>query len=216
MDLDFEKLASYPVFNGVKARELSAMLSCLGACAAHYPKKDFIQLSGGDTERVGIVADGVVQMIKEGADGGQSILSVLNCGSVFGESFVCSGRSLLSVSFYAANDCAVLWLPFKKVLCSCAQSCAFHHQLIENMMRLLAEENIRLIEKLDITSRKTIRERVLAYLHQHNDGGYFESPLGRLELADYLCVDRSALTRELSHMKNEGLIDYDKNTFRIL
>jgi len=105
------------------------------------------------------------------------------------------------------------------VMHSCTMACMFHHQLIENMVHIIANKNRDLMRKVEVISKKTLREKILAYLSiqaQLQDSRYFEIPLGRVELAEYLCADRSALTRELAKMKAEGLIDYDKNCFRIL
>ena len=101
---------------------------------------------------------------------------------------------------------------------SCTNTCVFHHRLIENMVRVIAAKNLELMRKVEVVSKKNLREKILAYLSlqaQLNESRYFEIPLGRIELADYLCADRSALTRELSKMRDEGLIDYDKNMFRV-
>jgi CRP-like cAMP-binding protein len=97
-------------------------------------------------------------------------------------------------------------------------ACRFHHQLIENMVHIIANKNRDLMRKVEVVSRRSIREKLLTYLSiqaQAQGSRYFEIPLGRLELAEYLCVDRSALTRELAKMKDEGLLDYDRNWFRI-
>ena len=97
-------------------------------------------------------------------------------------------------------------------------ACAFHHQLIENMVSLIANKNRELMRKVEIVSQRTIREKLLAYLSiqsQINASRDFEIPLGRVELAEYLCVDRSALTRELVKMKAEKLINYEKNRFQL-
>ena len=117
------------------------------------------------------------------------------------------------------RDTNVLYLPFRKVLHSCNLSCIFHHRLIENMVTLIADKNWQLMEKVEVTSKKTLRDKILTYLSlqaQKNGSKYFEIPLGRIELAEYLCADRSAMTRELANMKEAGLIDYEKNTFRLL
>jgi CRP-like cAMP-binding protein len=98
-------------------------------------------------------------------------------------------------------------------------ACAFHHRLIENMVRIIARKNRELMRKVEVVSKRSIREKLLAYLSiqaQVQDSDYLQIPMGRVELAEYLCVDRSALTRELAKMKEEGLIDYDKNCFRLL
>ncbi|MBR2008655.1 MAG: winged helix-turn-helix domain-containing protein, partial [Peptococcaceae bacterium] len=96
---------------------------------------------------------------------------------------------------------------------------AFHHRLIENLVQLIADKNLALMKKVEVVTKKTLREKILAYLSQQaqlQSSEYFEIPLGRLELAEYLCADRSALTRELNAMRLDGIIDYDKNVFRLL
>lgn len=95
----------------------------------------------------------------------------------------------------------------------------FHHRLIENMVRYISDKNVQLMNKIEIISKKTLREKIMTYLQQQaseQNSKHFTISLGRLELADYLCADRSALTRELSHMQKDGLICYNKNTFEIL
>ena len=111
------------------------------------------------------------------------------------------------------EDAEIMFVPFARVMRSCTMACAFHHQLIENMVRIIAAKNRDLMRKVEVVSKWTIREKLLTYLSiqaQVQDSRYFEIPLGRVELADYLCVDRSALTREMVKMKEEGLNDYDR------
>ena len=138
---------------------------------------------------------------------------------LFGETFACGEDSLSVVTFVVSEDAQILFLPFDRVMHSCTMACVFHHRLIENMVHIIANKNRDLMRKVEVVSKRTIRERLLAYLSicaQAAGTRYFEVPMGRVELAEYLCVDRSALTRELAKMKEDGLIDYDKNTFRML
>ena len=138
---------------------------------------------------------------------------------MFGETFACGTDNLSVVTFIVSEDAAVMFIPFSRVMHSCSMACEFHHRLIENMVKLIANKNRDLIQKVDVVSKRTIREKLLTYLSilaQQQNSRYFESPLGRVELAEYLCVDRSALTRELVKMKEDGLIDFDKNCFKIL
>ena len=116
-------------------------------------------------------------------------------------------------------EAEVLFIPFHKMMHTCTHACVFHRKMVENMVRIIANKNRDLMRKVEIVSKKTLREKILTYLSiqaQAQDSRYVEIPLGRVELAEYLCVDRSALTRELVKMKAEGLIDYDRNCFRIL
>ena len=138
---------------------------------------------------------------------------------MFGETFACGEDTMSVVTFVVSEDAKILFLPVDRVMRSCTMACVFHHRLIENMVRIVANKNRDLIRKVEVVSKRTIREKLLAYLSiqaQTQESRYFEIPFGRVELAEYLCVDRSALTRELAKMRDEGLIDYDKNCFRIL
>lgn len=217
MDLyNAELLKKLDLFHDIQPKDFPSLLHCIGAFQKAFQKSEYIVLDGSQMSQVGVVLTGKIQMIKEDCWGNKNILSVIYPGDVFGESIVCGSLSSSIVSFQAAEDSHILFLPFHRVLCSCSRSCKFHQQLIENMVEVIAEKNVRLMEKMEIVSKKTIRERVLAYLSQQvqKEGKlYVQSDMGRLDLADYLCVDRSALTRELARMKKEGIIDFEKNTF---
>ncbi|WP_198286487.1 MULTISPECIES: Crp/Fnr family transcriptional regulator [Bacillus] len=195
------------------------MLTCIGAYTVSFSKGDYISLSGESLRCIGLVVTGTVHMLKEDIWGSKAIYMIIHEKEVFGETFICSSHFSATVSFYAATDCKILFMPFKKVMYTCSRACTFHHQLIENMVTLIANKNVQLMEKMEIMSKRTLREKILTYLSQQaliNGSTYIVSPMSRLEMADYFCVNRSALTRELSNMKLEGLLDYDKNTFRLL
>lgn len=211
-------LSEVQLFHNIRGPELKPVLNCIGAYTRSYLKGNYIALSGDEINCIGIILSGKVLMLKEDIWGEKSILVVMRRGEIFGETFACGVVSSSTVSFKAAEDTEVLFMPYSRVIHSCSKACAYHHRLIENMVVLIANKNYELMEKIEVTSKKTLRERVLTFLSQqvqHKDELYFTVPMGRVELADYLCVDRSALTRELSHMKEEGLIDYDKNCFRL-
>lgn len=216
MPNEINKIKNSRLFENIQETELTAMLNCLGAVTRTFQKSEFIFIEGSEIKQIGVVIEGTVHMVKEDVWGEKSILAAMTAGEVFGESFVCGEYSSSSVSFQAATNCKILCLSFHRVLCSCSKSCVYHHKLIENMVTLIARKNVKLMDKMEILSKKTIRERMLTWLSQQaqlHGNKMFLSPLGRLELAEYLCVDRSALTRELSHMKADGLLDYSKNRF---
>ena len=214
-----EKLNDWRLFHGIEQDNLPVMLGCLGYRMETYKKGEFISMEGEHLENIGLVVKGSVDMIKEDFWGNKNILMRMRQGSVFGETFICGSASLATVSFCAASDTEVLFLPFKRVMHTCTNACAFHHRLVENMVQLIADKNLELMRKVEVVTKKTLREKILAYLSQQaqlEGGSYFEIPLGRIELAEYVCADRSALTRELNAMKEEGLLDYDRNMFRLL
>lgn len=208
-----------PLIAGIERNDLRAMFACIGYHIGTYKKGKTVVLEEEHIKHIGIVLSGAVDMIKEDLWGNRTILIRSRKNEIFGESFACGDDSMSVVTFVVAEDAEIMFLPFKKVMHTCSHACIFHHQLIENMVRVIANKNRDLIRKIEVISKKTLREKILAYLSiqaQTNDSRYFEIPLGRLELADYLCADRSALTRELAKMRDEGVIDFDRNCFRIL
>ena len=198
---------------------MTAMLGCIGAYLKEYKKNQYIITLEENVEAVGILLSGKVDMIKEDLWGNKTLLVSMQKGELFGESFSCGIVKNATVSFVADTASMILFLPFSRILRTCNMPCKFHHRLIENMVTVIAEKNIVLMDKVDILSKKTLREKIATYLLQEaskQQSLYFDIPLGRVQLAEYLCVDRSALTRELNTMKAEGYIDFDKNTFRVL
>ncbi|MDO4280892.1 MAG: Crp/Fnr family transcriptional regulator [Peptococcaceae bacterium] len=219
MSVKAEQLKTLPIFYGIDEQDLPTMLHCLGSFERTYQKNEMIFLENDDIRNVGILLSGKVHMVKEDAHGHSTLLVSMSRGELFGESFACGTMTDSKVCFIAAEPCHILFLPFHKVLHTCRLTCNFHHRLIENMVTLISEKNVQLMVKMDIISRKNLQEKILAYLYTQAPNPPhqpFTIPLGRIALADYLCADRSALTRALAQMKKEGLIDYEKNTFRLL
>ena len=207
-----------PLFEGISAQERGAMLGCIGYHIGTFKKGGIVALEGENLRHIGIVLSGSVDMVKEDFWGHKTMLLRIRKDEIFGETFACGEDNLSVVTFQVSEDAKILFLPFDRVMHSCTMACRFHHQLIENMVHIIANKNRDLMRKVEVVSRRSIREKLLTYLSiqaQAQGSRYFEIPLGRLELAEYLCVDRSALTRELAKMKDEGLLDYDRNWFRI-
>ena len=207
-----------PLFDGISEQERGAMLGCIGYHIGTFKKGGIVALEGENLQHIGIVLSGSVDMVKEDLWGHKTMLLRIRKDEIFGETFACGEDNLSVVTFQVSEDARILFLPFDRVMHSCTMACRFHHQLIENMVHIIANKNRDLMRKVEVVSRRSIREKLLTYLSiqsQTQGSRYFEIPLGRLELAEYLCVDRSALTRELAKMKDEGLLDYDRNWFRI-
>ncbi|MEN3004577.1 Crp/Fnr family transcriptional regulator [Dehalobacterium formicoaceticum] len=214
-----DQLFDTPLFQNINPNDAKDLLICLTPTTKSYAKGNYITRSGENIHAIGVVLQGMVQMLKEDVWGNRTILTVMPEKSIFGETFVCSGYYNSTVSFQAAADCTILFLSFDRILHSCAKACTFHHRLIDNVVIMIAQKNIQLMEKIELTSMKTLREKILLYLSlqaQRNNRLYFTIPMSRLEMAEYLGAERSALSRELSRMKKDGLIDYDRNTFRLL
>jgi CRP-like cAMP-binding protein len=138
---------------------------------------------------------------------------------MFAEAMVCAGISVSPVSVQSLSDLRICYIDYSKVVKSCGSSCGFHSRLIQNMLHILAVKAILFNKKLDYLLLKGMRERITAYLlDQSGSNGSleFKIPFNREEMADFLAVDRSAMSRELGKMRSEGLIDFNKNSFVIL
>lgn len=208
-----------PLFAGIRPEERESMLHCTGYYVSQYQKGQPVALEQEHIRHIGIVLEGAVDMIKEDIWGNKTILARIGKDDLFGETFACGSDSLSVVSFVVSKDAKVLFMPFCKAMHTCSNGCEFHQKLTDNMVQIIADKNRDLLRKIEVISQKTLRDKILAYLSmqaQQQKSRYFEIPLGRMELAEYLCADRTALARELGKMKNDGLIDYDKNMFRIL
>lgn len=214
-----ELVKSCPLFRGIDPEDLGAMLKCMSAREIEPERGEFIMTTPGSAPLMGVVLAGEVEMISEDYFGKKSLLTVLPVGSVFGESYSCVKARNRTIAYQASGKCRVLLLDYDRILHACKLVCRFHHRMIENMVEMIAEKNLELIEKLEVTSRTSIREKLLTYLTRQAErtgSATFQVPMGRTELAEYLCTDRSAMTRELSRMREEGLIDFDKRTFTLL
>lgn len=213
-----EKIHEYPVFSGIRKEELEPMLKCLGSHVRKYEKGEFISFEQEEVKNVGVLISGAVHMVKEDIWGNHTIVTRVEEGQLFGETFACGTDNQSVVSYMAAEKCEVLFMGFSHILHTCPSACRFHQKLIENMVLMLANKNKALMDKIEVVSKKSLREKILSYLSQEAQKAgsrYFEIPLGRVELAHYLAADRSALTRELSAMKKEGILDFDRNLFRL-
>lgn len=215
----FELLTKNPLFNDISADEIRHLYQCLSLTKVSYKKGAFIFLQNQVVRHLGIISKGKAQIIQEDYLGNRTIIRQLEENSLFGEAFVCAQGQILTVSVQAQSDCEVLFLNLDSILLTCTQNCPFHHQLIRNLVKILAQKNILLLNHLEITTKRSLQEKILAYLNrlaQEQHSHEVSSPLGRIDLADYLGVDRSSLTRELNKLQKKGLISFHHNTFKLL
>ncbi len=212
-------LKKNPLFYGIAEDDLENMLSCLSVNVKNFSKNEIIYMAGNKISKIGIVVDGGVQIIKEDILGNRNIIAQIVIGQIFGEAFACAEIDKLPISVIASVNCTVMFIDYKKVIYTCNNSCIFHHRLLENMLGILATKNILLNNKIECISKRTIREKALSYLlaqAQQQGKRSFKIPFNRQELADYLCVDRSALSNELSKLRVEGIIEFNRCEFNIL
>lgn len=207
-----------PLFHGIKKDDLACMLDCLGAAVRSYKKDDYIWLTGDEISLVGVVLQGQVSIVKEDIYGNRRILATVKSKSIFGETLAFSQIAESPVTVQAFTEAKVLFVDFRRIYAVCSNACVFHSRLIQNMLMLIAEKNMVLNEKIDIIALKTTRQKIAAYLlNQRAMQGKakIRIPFNRSELADYLNVNRSALSRELGKMQDEGLLSFHKNTFTV-
>jgi len=214
----FEIIKQCPLFADIDDRDLDSLLGCLSATRHEFQKGSFL-FRAGDKAVVGIVLAGGVHIIQEDFWGNRAILAHVEPGGLFGESFSCAETDRLPVSVVATDKSEILMIDYRKIITTCPNSCAFHTNLIKNMMRILAQKNVMLTRKMEVLSMRTTREKLIAYLSAQaimQKESAFDVPFSRQELADYLCVDRSALSRELGRMQEEGILRFDKRHFDLI
>ena len=217
--MDIRNAADIPLFKNMTDGDIQAALECVGAFVKEYKKDEFIFLEKDKMNCAGCVLKGCVQMIREDIWGNRALIFNFKETELFGESFACGTSGTTAVSFMAKEDTKVLFLPFCRVVHACSNACAHHQKLLQNLVTVMAEKNALLISRIDILSKKTLREKIVEYLlaeAANHNSKYFTISMGRVQMAEYLNADRSALTRELNQMKEEGCIDFERNTFRIL
>lgn len=216
MKKDIGILITSPLFTGIDDIDLSSMLNCLSAKKAAFTKDTYILSAGNTATDVGIVLSGSVNIIKEDFWGNRAILAKMQSGEMFGEAFAFARLQKLPVSVVAAEKSEVLFVDFKKITSTCSSSCLFHTQLIQNILKILAQKNIMLTQKLEHIVKRTTREKLLSYMSEQAikaGTNSFIIPFNRQELADYLSVDRSAMSNELSKLRDEGILEFSKNNF---
>lgn len=218
MEKHFDIIRECPLFSGIEEEELRSLLGCIGAENRRYKKGSFIFTAGGSVTSIGIILSGSVHVLQEDFWGTRTILAMIGPGGLFGESFASAGMENLPVSVLAVEPCDILFIDFRRVATPCSFVCGFHVRLIKNMMRILAEKNILLTQKIEFLTRRTTREKLLAYLSAQaraTGSGSFKIPFNRQELAEYLSVDRSAMSSELSKMHGEGILSFNRSHFEL-
>ena len=215
----FEILRNCSLFNGIDDNDLSALLSCLGARITSFDKKYTVFSEGSAAKYVGIVLSGSVQMVRHDYYGNRSIVASFEPSELIGEDFACADTVAIPVSVVADEPSDIMLIECYRILHSCSSSCLFHQRMIFNLMKNLAVKNIAFHQKIDIMSKRTTREKLLSYLTsqaEKSESNSFRIPFDRQELADYLEVDRSGLSAEISKLRSEGILKSNKNYFELL
>lgn len=219
MEKYIEILEKCPLFEGIKREDLMRMLSCLGARVENFDKRYTIFAEGRPLKAIGIVLSGSVQVERVDIYGNRSILTKAHPTELFGEAFACAGVGAVPVSIVASELCEIMLINCDHILHTCSNNCGFHQQLIYNLMKDLARKTLQIHQKLEVTSKKTTRDKLMEYLMimaKKNGSNSFDIPYDRQELADYLEVDRSGLSAEISKLRQEGVLESRKKRFVLL
>lgn len=214
-----ETLRKCPLFHQIQDDDLLKMLGCLGAKVESFDKKYTIFAEGTPAKYIGILLSGSAQIVQVDYYGNRSILSSVAPSEVFAEAFACAGMDTLPVTVTANEPCEVMLINRDHILHTCQNHCGFHQQLIFNLMKDLASKAILFQQKIEITSKRTTREKLMAYLllyAKKANSNSFEIPFDRQELADYLEVDRSGLSAEISKLRKEGILENRRKRFTLL
>ena len=206
----FEILSKCPLFNGIEQFDINSMIECLNGRTINVLKGKPVFLEGDSVQFVGVVLLGAVQVIREDYYGNRSVMAILQPGELFAEVFSCAGLETMPVSVISLTDSKVLLLDCRRVFTSCSNLCHFHSTLIKNLLQEMAQKNLALTQKIRYMSQKTTKEKLMAYLldqAKQQKNTEFVIPHDRQSLADYLGVERSAMSAEISKLKKAGKID---------
>ncbi|MDR2166656.1 MAG: Crp/Fnr family transcriptional regulator [Clostridiales bacterium] len=210
-----EILKSAALFKGIDDLQLAHLLKCIGANQKIFKKGEFVLLAGDNPTRIGILLSGQLHILSEDSDGNSFFVGILNPGEIAGGALCCAGVAESPISVMAKEQSEVLLMDFSRILATCSSSCANKQKLLINMLQYVSNRNVQLQNRLGIVSVRSVRKKILRYLLSFGREE-IAIPFNRQEMADFLAIERSALSHELGKMKKDGIIDYRKNRFWML
>lgn len=216
---NIELLSNLPLFEGISKDDIPDMLKKLGAYLKKYKKNEYIKFAGDSADFIGIILNGSIMIVQDDYYGNRNITATFTEGALFGEAFACAGIKTIPVDIIASSDTEIMYINCDRILVSCDRNCQFHHILIGNLLKIVANKNILLNKKLQYSAHKTTCEKVMAYLSDQaraNKSAEFIIPFDRQVLADYLGVERSALSTEINKLAKQGIIETRRSYFKIL
>ena len=206
------------LFAGVEEEDVFSMLSCLGARLRTYKKGEYVLRQGQRLSDILVLAEGSLYIQKDDYWGNRSILGHIGVGETFGEAYASPESGALLNDVVAVENSSVFFFDVKRVITTCSSACRFHTLVVQNLFFAISEKNRSLVQKLDYLSRRTTREKLISYLSEEakkQNSAYYTIPFNRQQLADYLSVDRSAMSNELCKMRDDGLLEFEKNRFKL-
>ena len=209
-------LLSCGLFFGIGSGQAEVLLKCLGGETVHCEKNAVLWSAGQQVSRCAVVLSGMVWAEAVRTDGTRTLVACHGAGGLVGDILMASPESVSPVYVIAAEPSEILLIPFSAVMGGCSKCCPAHEKLRENLVQEIARKYWAQRRRLGYLAIGSLRGRIAAFLLDRSSGGAFSLGMSREDMADYLCVNRSALSRELSRMKKSGLIDCYRDTFRIL
>ena len=207
------------LFAGVADEEICAMLSCLDARLHTYKKGEYVLRQGEHLNCITVLVDGELHIQRDDYWGNRAIVNRIAVGEMFGEAYIAPESGALLNDVVAVEDSAVIFFNVRRIITVCSSACRFHSMVVQNLFFAISEKNRTLVQKLGHISKRTTREKLISYLSEeakrHNSAS-FTIPFNRQQLADFLSVDRSAMSNELCKMRDEGLLEFEKNQFKLL
>ncbi len=206
------------LFSGVTENEIEAMLDCLSAELRTYQKGSYVLHQGEYLHHITVLVAGSLLIQKDDFWGNRSIVNKISVGEMFGEAYVVPGSEALLNDVIATEDSAIIFFDVHKILTACSSACRFHSMVIQNLFYAISVKNRSLVQKLGHMSKRTTREKLLSYLSEQakkQGTSSFEIPFNRQQLADFLSVDRSAMSNELCKLRDEGLLSFERNHFQL-
>ena len=207
------------LFAGIAENEISMMLSCLDAHMREYRKGEYVFRQGEYISTIMMLVDGELHIQQDDYWGNRSIISHISAGDMVGEAYIAPESGALLNDVVAVEDSTVIFLDAKKIMTVCSSACRFHSIVVQNLFFAISEKNRKLVMKLGHISKRTTREKLISYLSaesRRQNSSDFTIPFNRQQLADFLSVDRSAMSNELCRMRNEGFLRFDKSRFTLL
>ena len=207
------------MFSGVCDDEIEAMLSCLGARPGTFRKGEYVLRQGEHLSDITVLVEGKLHIQKDDYWGNRSILGHIAVGEMFGEAYIAPESGVLLNDVVAVENSTVVFFNVKRIITTCPSACRFHSLVVQNMFFAISDKNLKLVQKLGHMSKRTTREKLISYLSEEakrQNSTQFTIPFNRQQLADFLSVDRSAMSNELCKMRDEGLLVFEKSNFKLL
>ena len=217
MEKIFKSVKNIPLFGGIGFEDFESVMTCLSAKHVYFKKNDIIMMAERWSNHIGLLISGRLKITKDDENGNSPIITNIQAPEIFAEIWVWAGMDSCPITAYASEDSEVIFLDCTKIIFICPTVCKFHRRLMENMLRSIATKAAMLDKKVEILSKRTLREKITCFLNiERGSAKKFTIPYNREEMARHLSVDRSALSNELGKMRDEGLIRFNRNAFEIL